>query len=181
MKKLSVSELAKLYGFSRQAIYAHINKGNLSKGADGLIDFSEALRVFGEPQKKGSGVNQSQSIDSQKLTEIDLLKRQVELLEKQLNQAQLRESQSLERESFYQEQIEAMQRLLEAPKTNMTTFTDQKPSQDIATDPRSEPEPKHDGLTTPEKTENKRIPVPEHVEQEPEKRGFWSRFFRPYD
>ncbi|MFX7306596.1 plasmid replication DNA-binding protein, partial [Acinetobacter baumannii] len=96
----------------------------------------------------------------------------VELLEKQLNQAQLRESQSLERESFYQEQIEAMQRLLEAPKTNMTTFTDQKPSQDIATDPRSEPELKHDGLTTPE---NKRIPVPEHVEPEPKKRGFWSR------
>ncbi|WP_259273184.1 helix-turn-helix domain-containing protein [Klebsiella pneumoniae] len=31
MKKLSVSELAKLYGYSRQAIYAHINKGNLSK------------------------------------------------------------------------------------------------------------------------------------------------------
>ena len=181
MKKLSVSELAKLYGFSRQAIYAHINKGNLSKGADGLIDFSEALRVFGEPQKKGSGVNQSQSIDSQKLTEIDLLKRQVELLEKQLNQAQLRESQSLERESFYQEQIEAMQRLLEAPKTNMTTFTDQKPSQDIVTDPRSEPEPKHDGLTTPVEAENKRIPVPEHIEHEPEKRGFWSRFFRPYD
>ena len=179
MKKLSVSELAKLYGFSRQAIYAHINKGNLSKGADGLIDFSEALRVFGEPQKKGSGVNQSQSIDSQKLTEIDLLKRQVELLEKQLNQAQLRESQSLERESFYQEQIEAMQRLLEAPKTNMTTFTDQKPSQDIATNPRPESEPKHDGLTTPDTSENKRIPVPEHVEQEQPKRGWLSRFFLP--
>lgn len=46
MKKLSVSELAKLYGYSRQAIYAHINKGNLSKGSDGLIDFSEALRVL---------------------------------------------------------------------------------------------------------------------------------------
>jgi hypothetical protein len=29
----------------------------------------------------------------------------------------------------------------------MTTFTDQKPSQDIATDPRPEPEPKHDGFT----------------------------------
>ncbi|MTD12298.1 DNA-binding protein, partial [Acinetobacter sp. YIM 103518] len=25
------------------------------------------------------------------------------------------------------------------------------------------------------------IPVPEHIEPEPEKRGFWSRFFRPYD
>ena len=181
MKKLSVSELAKLYGYSRQAIYAHINKGNLSKGSDGLIDFTEALRVFGEPQKKETSVNQSQSINSQNLTEVDLLKRQVDILEKQLNQAVLRENQSLERESFYQEQIEAMQRLLEAPKTNMTTFTDQKPSQDIATDPRSEPEPKHDGLTTSEQTENKRIPVPEHIEQEPEKRGFWSRFFRPYD
>ncbi|EZQ01164.1 plasmid replication DNA-binding protein [Acinetobacter sp. Ver3] len=181
MKKLSVSELAKLYGYSRQAIYTHINKGNLSKGSDGLIDFTEALRVFGEPKKKDTTVNQSQSINSQTLTEVDLLKRQVDILEKQLNQAVQRENQSLERESFYQEQIEAMQRLLEAPKTNMTTFTDQKPSQDITTDPRSEPEPKDDGLTTPEQTENKRIPVPEHVEPEQPKRGFWSRFFRPYD
>ena len=37
---------------------------------------------------------------------------------------------------------------------------------------------KHDGLTT---AEPKRIPIPEQVEAEPEKRGFWSRFFRPYD
>ena len=179
MKKLSVSELAKLYGYSRQAIYAHINKGNLSKGADGLIDFSEALRVFGEPQKKDTTVNQNQSINSQNLTEVDLLKRQVDLLEKQLNQAVQRENQSLERESFYQEQIEAMQRLLEAPKANMTTFTDQKFNEDIATDPRSEPEQNYDGLTTLVEKENKRIPVPEHVEPEPQKRGFLSRFFLP--
>ena len=181
MKKLSVSELAKLYGYSRQAIYAHINKGNLSKGSDGLIDFSEALRVFGEPQKKDTTVNQNQSINSQNLTEVDLLKRQVDILEKQLNQAVQRENQSLERESFYQEQIEAMQRLLEAPKANMTTFTDQKFNEDIATDPRSEPEPEqnYDGLTTPEQTENKRIAVPEYVEPEPPKRGFLSRFFLP--
>jgi predicted DNA-binding protein YlxM (UPF0122 family) len=106
MKKLSVSELAKLYGYSRQAIYAHINKGNLSKGSDGLIDFSEALRVFGEPQSKVSDVNLRQSTNSQNLTEVDLLKRQVDILEKQLNQALLRENQSLERESFYQEQID---------------------------------------------------------------------------
>ena len=61
----------------------------------------------------------------------------------------------------------------------MTTFTDPKPSQDIATDPRSEPEPKHDGLTTPEQRENKRIPVPEPVEETPKKRGLLSRFFLP--
>ena len=179
MKKLSVSELAKLYGYSRQAIYAHINKGNLSKGADGLIDFSEALRVFGEPQSKASTVNQSQSINSQNLTEVDILKRQVDMLEKQLNQSLLRENQSIERESFYQERIEAMQRLLEAPKANMTTFTDQKFNEDIATDTRLEPEQNYDGLTTLVEKENKRIPVPEHAEPEPPKRGFLSRFFLP--
>ncbi|MEK5777138.1 DNA-binding protein, partial [Acinetobacter nosocomialis] len=37
--------------------------------------------------------------------------------------------------------------------------------------------PKENRLTTPE---NKRIPVPEHVEPEPKKRGFLSRFFLPY-
>ena len=177
MKKLSVSELAKLYGYSRQAVYAHIKKGNLSKGSDGLIDFSEALRVFGEPQKSNSSVNQSQSTSRHNLTEVDLLKRQVEMLEKQLNQAIQRENQSLERESFYQEQIEAMQRLLEAPKANMTTFTDHESEQDIATDSRPQTESNYDGLTTPE---NKRIPVPEHIEPTPKKRGFLSRFFLPY-
>lgn len=178
MKKLSVSELAKLYSLSRQAIYAHINKGNLSKGSDGLIDFSEALRVFGEPKSKEAKVNESKSINSQEFTEVDMLKRQVDILEKQLNQAILRENQSLERESFYQEQIEAMQRLLEAPKPDMTTFTDQKTEPNTA-DPQAESKLKYDGLTTTEPKENPRIPIPEQIEEEPKKRGFWSRFFLP--
>lgn len=178
MKKLSVSELAKLYGYSRQAIYAHINKGNLSKGSDGLIDFSEALRVFGEPQNKTSNVNQSQSTNSQNLTEVDLLKRQVDILEKQLNQALLRENQSLERESFYQEQIETMQRLLEAPKPHIPTSIDPEPTQ-------AEPmtEEKVEVIAMPQKepdtSENKRIPVQEQVEPEQPKRGWLSRFFLP--
>ena len=178
MKKLSVSELAKLYGYSRQAIYAHINKGNLSKGSDGLIDFSEALRVFGEPQNKTSNVNQSQSTNSQNLTEVDLLKRQVDILEKQLNQALLRENQSLERESFYQEQIEAMQRLLEAPKPHIPTSIDPEPTQ---VEPMTEE--KVEVIAMPQKepdtSENKRIPVPEQVEPEQPKRGWLSRFFLP--
>lgn len=78
----------------------------------------------------------------------------------------------------YQEQIEAM-RLLEAPKANMTTFTDQSFKQDIATDPRSELATNYDELTTPQQ-DNKRIPIPEHVEPEQKKRGFLSRFFLPY-
>lgn len=175
MKKLSVSELAKLYGYSRQAIYTHVKKGNLSKGSDGLIDFSEALRVFGEPQNNSSTVNQSQSTNNQNLTEVDLLKRQVDILEKQLNQAVQRENQALERESFYQEQIEAMQRLLEAPKSNMATFTDQEQPQTNTAQEQpilSTDDTKHDGLTT---ASPKRIPIPQHIEPTPKKRSLLGR------
>ena len=173
MKALSVIELSQLYGMNRQSIYKRINKGDLSKNSDGKIDLSEAIRVFGEPSNKNNNVTPLQSTAVQKETEVDMLKQQVDILKKQLELAHEREVFQREQLEAKDNQIEAIQRLLEAPKTNITTFTDQKSSQDIATDPRPETEPKHDGLTTPEKTENKRIPVPEHIEQEPEKRGFW--------
>lgn len=179
MKALSVIELSQLYGMNRQSIYKRINKGDLSKNSDGKIDLSEAIRVFGEPSNKNRNVTTLQSTAVQKETEVDILKQQVDILKKQLELAHEREIFQREQLAAKDHQIEAIQRLLEAPKTNMTTFTDQKPSQDIATDPRSEPEPKHDGLTTPEQTENKRIPVPEPVEPEQPKRGWLSRFFLP--
>ncbi|ECE6725823.1 plasmid replication DNA-binding protein [Acinetobacter ursingii] len=171
MKSLSVVELSKLYGINRQTIYNHINKGILSKNSDNKIDLSEAIRVFGEPSKK-QAVKESVKVDSQNSTENLLLRQQIDMLKNQLEDAK-------ERESFYQNQIETMQRLLEAPKTNITTFTDQKSEQNIATDPRSEHKSKDEELTPPVKTENKRIPVPDPIEEEPKKRGFLSRFFLP--
>ena len=181
MKALSVIELANLYGMNRQSIYKRINKGDLSKNSDGKIDFSEAIRVFGEPSHKNNNVTTLQSTSVQKETEVDMLKQQVDILKKQLELAHEREVFQREQLATKDNQIEAIQRLLEAPKANMTTFTDQKFNEDIATDPRPEPEQNYDGLTTLVEKENKRIPVPEHVEPEPLKRGFWSRFFRPYD
>ena len=179
MKALSVIELSQLYGMNRQSIYKRINKGDLSKNSDGKIDLSEAIRVFGEPSNKNNNVTTLQSTTVQKDTEVDMLKQQVDILKKQLELAHEREVFQREQLEAKDNQIEAIQRLLEAPKTNMTTFTDQKPDQNIATDPRPEPELKHDGLTTREQTENKRIPVPEHVEPEQPKRGWLSRFFLP--
>ena len=164
MKSLSVLELSKLYNINRQTIYNHINKGILSKNSDNKIDFSEAIRVFGEPAKK-QNVKDPVKIDSPSSAEVLLLRQQIDMLKNQLSDAK-------DRESFYQNQIETMQRLLEAPKANMTTFTDQKSNQDIATDPRLEPEPNYDELTT---SENKEILVPEHVKPEPRKRGLFGR------
>lgn len=167
MKSLSVIELSKLYGINRQTIYNHINKGILSKNSDNKIDLAEAIRVFGEPAKK-QDVKESVKIDSPISAEVLLLRQQIDMLKNQIEDAK-------DRESFYQNQIETMQRLLEAPKANMTTFTDQKSEAEIATDPRSEePESKQE-----QPKENQRIAVPEHIEPESKKRGFLSRFFLP--
>ena len=180
--KYSVSDAATLYKKSRATLYKDIKNGVLSRDHDGFIDFSELLRVYGEPfgAKQVKHIDTS-SIQNQNTPEyIDKtvveLKNQIDFLKKQLEKAEDREAKANAR-------IDTLLTLIEMkpPQANMTTFTDPKSSQDIATDPRSEPEPKHDGLTTLEQRENKRIPVPEHIEQEPEKRGFWSRFFRPYD
>lgn len=172
MKSLSVVELSKLYGINRQTIYNHINKGILSKNSENKIDLSEAIRVFGEPSKKQS-VKDSVKVDSQNSTENLLLRQQIDMLKNQLEDAK-------ERESFYQNQIEMMQRLLEAPKPHIPTYVDPDPTQ-----AKPMTEEKEEVIAMPQKepnaTENKRIPVPEHVEPEQPQRGFWSRFFRPYD
>jgi hypothetical protein len=183
MKALSVIELANLYGMNRQSIYKRINKGDLSKNSDGKIDFSEAIRVFGEPSHNNNNVTALQSTTVQKETEVDMLKHQIDMLKKQLELAHDREIFQREQLEAKDNQIDAIQRLLEAPKTHMTTFTDQEPVQPSMAKTYPEPDttvPKYDGLTTAGQKKNKRIPVPEHVEPEPSKRGFWSRFFRPY-
>ena len=180
--KYSVSDAATLYKKSRATLYKDIKNGVLSRDHDGFIDFSELLRVYGEP----FGVKQVKRIDTSPIQNQNTseytnktvveLKNQIDFLKKQLEKAEDREAKANAR-------IDTLLTLIEMkpPKANITTFIDQKHEQNIATDPQKEPELKADELTTPVETENKRIPVPEHIEPEPEKRGFWSRFFRPYD
>lgn len=205
MKSLSVIELSNLYGITRQAIYKQVNKGNLSKNSDGKIDISEAIRVFGEPSRN---VNSSQTTETRKLSEVHLLEQQVYMLQKQLEQAHEREQfqrEELKAKNdqlhVKDEQIEAIQRLLEAPRAYTTRSIDPTSVTDTATNTSSKSESnydglttqqkeapvqteihtqaKDDGLTTPEQPGNKRIPIPDHVEPEPKKRGFISRFFLP--
>ena len=170
MKSLSVLELSKLYSINRQTIYNQINKGILSKNSDNKIDLAEAIRVFGEPIRK-QDVKESVKVDSPNSAEVLLLRQQIDILKNQLDDAK-------DRESFYQNQIETMQRLLEAPKPHIPTSVDPDPTQ---TEPMTEE--KEEAIAMPQKeldaTENKRIAVPEHIEPEPPKRGFLSRFFLP--
>ncbi|MHA3114485.1 plasmid replication DNA-binding protein [Acinetobacter sp. ANC 4193] len=171
MKALSVLELAALYGMNRQSIYKRINKGDLSKNRDGKIDLSEAIRVFGEPAQKKQDVATLQSTGLQKETEVDILKQQIDFLKQQLNLAHEREIFQRQQLEAKDHQIESMQLLLNAPKQDMTAFTDQDPVPPT----NLQPEPVAE-IATPE--EPKRYPIPEQVEAEPEQRGFWSRFFK---
>jgi predicted DNA-binding protein YlxM (UPF0122 family) len=167
MKTLTVLELSKLYNINRQTIYNNIKKGILSKNSENKIDLAEANRVFGEPVKK-QDVKESVKVDSPNSAEVLLLRQQIDMLKNQLDDAK-------DRESFYQNQIETMQRLLEAPKSPKQE--DPAPT----TAPQEAVEtPKEEAVVQTEiQTPKKRIPVPEHFEPEPKKRGFLSRFFLP--
>ena len=71
-----------------------------------------------------------------------------------------------------------MQRLLEAPKPHIPASLDPEPTQ-----AEQMTEEKEEVIAIspnePDMSENKRIPVPEQIEPEQPKRGFWSRFFLP--
>ena len=169
MKTLTVLELSKLYNINRQTIYNNIKKGILSKNSENKIDLAEAIRVFGEPIKK-QDIKESVKLDSPNSAEVLLLRQQIDMLKNQLDDAK-------DRESFYQNQIETMQRLLEAPKApKMEDPTPVAPPQETIEVPLPV---KPNEVESDIQTQNKRIPVPEHVEPEPKKRGFISRFFLP--
>ena len=181
--KYSVSDAATLYKKSRATLYKDIKNGVLSRDHDGFIDFSELLRVYGEP----FGVKQVKRIDTSPIQNQNTseytnktvveLKNQIDFLKKQLEKAEDREAKANAR-------IDTLLTLIEMkpPKANMTTFTDQELPQSNTAPAQPEPgtvDTKDEGLTTLVEKENKRIAVPEHVEPEPPKRGFLSRFFLP--
>lgn len=71
-----------------------------------------------------------------------------------------------------------MQRLLEAPKpSKVEDPTPVVPPQETVEVAVSE---KPTEVETEIQTQNKRIPMPEHVKPEPKNRGFLSSFFLPY-
>ncbi len=164
---MSVGELSKLYGIHRQSIYKRINKGDLSKGSDGKIDFSEAIRVFGEPDGRGEVVPTVQSTQVQKQTEVDTLRLQVEMLQKQLKKAE-------ETEDFLKEQIKTkdssihlLQTLLTAPKESSVQGSAEKQ--------QSDPVPSK--LPEPEKKQEEHLILKPILEEEkrPKRKGLFSR------
>lgn len=167
MKKLSVGELSKLYGIHRQSIYKRINKGDLSKSADGKIDFAEAIRVFGEPDGRGEVVTTVQSTQVQMDTQVDKLQLQVEMLEKQLKKAE-------ETEQFLKDQIKEkdtsihlLQTLLSAPKPKDSIIKKEDATQEIASQVLSESLPTETAVYSEKEQKD--------IESKPRKNGLLGR------
>ncbi|MHA3099290.1 plasmid replication DNA-binding protein [Acinetobacter brisouii] len=173
--KYSVSDAATLYKKSRATLYKDIKNGTLSRDHDGLIDFSELLRVYGEPfDTKHTKRIDTSSIQIQNTPEytdktVVELKNQINFLKRQLEKAEDREAQANAR-------IDTLLTLIEMKPTVATEHIHQPKNEDIATDSQSE---KVEPPTEQAPEEPKRYPVPEQVEAQPEPRGFWSRFFKP--
>lgn len=174
--KYSVSDAATLYKKSRATLYKDIKNGTLSRDHDGLIDFSELLRVYGEPfdtkQTKRIDTSSIQIQNTPEYTDKTVieLKNQIDFLKRQLEKAEDREAKANAR-------IDTLLTLIEMKPTVVKEHIHQTKNDDIAIDPQSE---KVELPTEQQPEEPKRYPVPEQVEAEPEQRGFWSRFFKPY-
>jgi predicted transcriptional regulator len=85
---ITIQEIQKQWGVSRATVYKHIKAGKLSRLADGLVDISEVLRVYGEPSKNTQSGYTAIAVDTQ---ETKLLLDRISLLESQLSQAEKRE------------------------------------------------------------------------------------------
>ena len=180
--KYSVSDAATLYKKSRATLYKDIKNGVLSRDHDGFIDFSELLRVYGEPftgkQSKRIDTSSIQNTNTPEYTENTVLelKNQIDFLKKQLEKVEDREAKANSR-------IDTLLTLIEMkptqPHSPILTPQEQSPINKVGEDFKVETT-KHDGLTTNNQIHTKRIPIPDHIEPESKKRGFLSRFFLPY-
>ena len=175
-------DASKAFKKSRTTIYEAIKNGELSRDNDGLIDLSELIRVYGNPigvQSSTRTEHLKKDVQVHVQSEIEtVLKDQISLLKNQLDLANQREKALMQHIEDLTHRIE-FKGQLEQQKTKAEEYKANSPSHPEMTE---EPQPKQesDELKAQNQKENKRISVPEHIGQEPEKRGFWSRFFRPY-
>jgi hypothetical protein len=109
--ELSISKASATWGVSRTTIHKKIKTGQLSKLANGTIDTSEMIRVFGEPHVK---------VDSTPTVQVVNEVHPDKLLEQRIRHLETSLSESKEREAWLQSQVGNLTdtiKLLDAPKS----------------------------------------------------------------
>lgn len=97
MSRINISQASKKFNVSRNTIYKYIKSGKLTKDAEGLVDTSDLIRLFGSHVTPQQPLTQD---DSQFEHELTQYQHREQLLLKQVEQLQLQVA-SLEKQLQY--------------------------------------------------------------------------------
>ena len=94
---MNIKESSRFIKVARSTIYNKIDSGELSKTAGGKLEVSELLRVFGHPDERDKTKRMAQIdtlqkiLETEKDTELKVLKDHIKLLQEALEEARKRE------------------------------------------------------------------------------------------
>ncbi|OAL80776.1 hypothetical protein AY606_15395 [Acinetobacter sp. SFB] len=192
MAKLTISKMANLYGLSRGALYDKVSKGiltaTLNEQGQKVIDMVDMIVLYGEAKtNKAVQVEQQQTVQNSsiqtELDSIELYKKMLEMSENARLKAEQREDRLFNEISSLREELKEFKLVLGYTPYTQKESTEQQPTvqnNSIEQQNHTELNSKNDSLNCV-KTPNKQgdIHINKIIEEEPKKRGFWSRFFLP--
>ena len=103
MARISISQASKDFKVSRNTIYKALEKGRLTRDANGLVDTIDLIRLF---STHTSTVRQSAAVGTQTVNAMEEQAQQEKLLQQQVDQLKA-QVQSLEAQLQYVKQNEA--------------------------------------------------------------------------
>ena len=192
MAKLTISKMANLYGLSRGALYDKVSKGiltaTLNEQGQKVIDMVDMIVLYGEAKTdKAVQIEQQPTIQNSsiqtELDSIELYKKMLEMSENARLKAEQREDRLFNEISSLREEIKELKLVLGyTPNTKKENIEQQPTVQNSSIEQQdyTELNSKKDSSNSV-KTQNKQsnIQINKIIEEEPKKRGFWSRFFLP--
>lgn len=192
MAKLTISKMANLYGLSRGALYDKVSKGiltaTLNEQGQKVIDMVDMIVLYGEAKTdKAVQIEQQPTVQNgsiqTELDSIELYKKMLEMSENARLKAEQREDRLFNEISNLREEIKELKLVLGyTPNIQKENTEQQQTVQNSSTEQQSHIELNNkkdssNSVKTPNKQSD--IHINKIVEEEPEKRGFWSRFFLP--
>lgn len=192
MAKLTISKMANLYGLSRGALYDKVSKGiltaTLNEQGQKVIDMVDMIVLYGEAKTdKAVQIEQQPTVQNSsiqtELDSIELYKKMLEMSENSRLKAEQREDRLFNEISSLREEIKELKLVLGyTPSTHKEKIERQPTVQNSSIEQQDHTElnSKKDSSNSV-KTPNKQsdIHINKIIEEEPEKRGFWSKFFLP--
>lgn len=192
MAKLTISKMANLYGLSRGALYDKVSKGiltaTLNEQGQKVIDMVDMIVLYGEAKtnKSVQGEQQQTVQNSSIQTELDsieLYKKMLEMSENARLKAEQREDRLFNEISSLREELKELKLVLGYTPYTQKESNEQQPTvqnNSIEQQNPTELNSKKDSLNCIKRS-NKQgdIHINKIIEEEPKKRGFWSRFFLP--